>query len=470
MQLPTCSSTTVLLYILTPLLANALSLNVSSSASIKNASSIVAKDMLSYYHGTEPGQIPGLFGQPYLWWEAGAVWGSLIDYWNYTGDSQYVGLVQQALLWQVGPTNDYMTPNETKVEGNDDQAIWALSAMRAAELQFPNPSTSPSWLDLAVNAFNDQASRWDTATCGGGLRWQIFTFNSGYDYKNAISTGAFFQLAARLARYTGNQTYADWAAKSYDWTSSVGFISDDYKVFDGAMVKGNCSVIDRLQWTYAAGTFMYGSAVMTNFTNANATWKTRTDDLLSSMSVFFTGANDTHVTSANPGIMTEVACEPAGTCDTDEYAYKGLTAQWMGQAMQVAPFTTDKILSYLQSSAEGAARQCSGGGNRTACGTHWTKSEYDGKTGLGQELSALNVFLANLAVSSSAPTNANTTVASTTAPKGTSTSSSTTSTTSTSGKPSATSSRPSSGSERSWVASWTLSLVIPAALLSLSLF
>lgn len=44
------------------------------------------------------------------------MWGSLIDYWNYTGDAQYIGLVQQALLSQVGPSNDYMTPNQTKTE------------------------------------------------------------------------------------------------------------------------------------------------------------------------------------------------------------------------------------------------------------------------------------------------------------------------------------------------------------------
>lgn len=141
--------------------------------------------------------------------------------------------------------------------------------MRAAELQFPNPSTSPSWLDLAVNVFNDQASRWDTSTCGGGLRWQIFTFNAGYNYKRAISSGVFFQLAARLARYTGNQTYADWATKSYDWTSSIGFLSQDYKVFDGADINVNCSTLNRLQWTYTAGAFMYGSAVMTNFVRSS---------------------------------------------------------------------------------------------------------------------------------------------------------------------------------------------------------
>lgn len=480
MLLPTRPS--VLLYTISPLLANGLSLDITSSASIKNASSIVAKDMLSYYHGIDPGQDPGVFGGPYLWSESGAAWGSMIDYWNYTGDAQYVALVQRALLWQVGPDNDYMSPNQTKAEGNDDQAIWALTAMRAAELQFPHPSTStsPSWLDLAVNAFNDQVSRWDTSTCGGGLRWQIFNFNQGYDYKNAISTGAFFQLAARLARYTGNQTYADWATKSYDWTSSIGFIDHDYRVFDGALVKGNCSEIDHLQWTYAAGAFMYGSAVMTNFTNTNATWKIRTNELLASMSVFFTGAYNTDGTSGNPGIMTEVACESIGTCDTDQYAYKGLTAQWMGEAMQVAPFTKDVIMSYLQHSAEGAAKQCSGGQNGTTCGTRWTKSEYDGNTGLGQELSALNVFLANLAVNSSAPTNANTTVASTAEANGTTPSSSSTttisgstipssSTTTTSGKPTTTSAKPSSGSQRLWAASWALSFAIPAAVLSLSL-
>lgn len=87
-----------------------------AAASIRNASSIVAKDMLGYYNGSDLGQIPGLFPEPYYWWESAAVWGSLIDYWNYTGDAQYVGLVQQALLWQVGPDNDYMTPNQTKTE------------------------------------------------------------------------------------------------------------------------------------------------------------------------------------------------------------------------------------------------------------------------------------------------------------------------------------------------------------------
>lgn len=142
--------------------------------------------------------------------------------------------------------------------------------MTAAEQQLPNPPSSPSWLRLAQNVFDLQAARWDTSSCGGGLRWQIFTFNSGYDYKNAISAGTFFQLAARLARFTGNQTYADWAEKSYEWTSSVGLIDSDFKVYDGALTTNNCSQPSHLQWTYNAATFLYGSAVMYNLVRGHS--------------------------------------------------------------------------------------------------------------------------------------------------------------------------------------------------------
>jgi len=42
--------------------------------------------MMNYYHGNETGQIPGLLPQPYYWWEAGAMFGSLIDYCEYSQD------------------------------------------------------------------------------------------------------------------------------------------------------------------------------------------------------------------------------------------------------------------------------------------------------------------------------------------------------------------------------------------------
>ena len=139
--------------------------------------------------------------------------------------------------------------------------------MSAAELNFPDPpaSAGTSWLALAQAVFNLQTGRWDSQNCGGGLRWQIFTFNNGYDYKNSISNGGFFQLAARLARYTGNDTYAQWAEKSYDWITSTPLFTPAYTIYDGAQIENNCTVADELQWTYNVGTFLMGAANMYNY-------------------------------------------------------------------------------------------------------------------------------------------------------------------------------------------------------------
>jgi mannan endo-1,6-alpha-mannosidase len=186
--------------------------------------------------------------------------------------------VKQSLEFQVGPNNDYMPTNQTKSEvcrsspfqyvlltrcqGNDDQSTWALTALTALERSFP--AGSQPYLSLAQNVFNNQAARWDDQTCGGGLRWQIFTFNNGYNYKNSMSNGQFFEMAARLARATGNKTYSDWAEKEYTWAETVGLVSAAGAVYDGTDVTTNCTSPNHIQWTASAGTFLYGSAIMYN--------------------------------------------------------------------------------------------------------------------------------------------------------------------------------------------------------------
>ena len=69
--------------------------------------------MMTFYSGNLPGNTPGLLPGPYYWWEAGAMFGQLIDYWNLTGDTTYNDIVSQALQFQVGVDNDYMPANQT---------------------------------------------------------------------------------------------------------------------------------------------------------------------------------------------------------------------------------------------------------------------------------------------------------------------------------------------------------------------
>lgn len=194
------------------------------------------------------------------------MFGTMVEYWYYTGDTTYNSVVEAALISQIGTDDDFMPLNQTKTEGNDDQGFWGMAAMTAAETKFVDPaSTDPGWLALAQGVFNSYVGRWDTSTCGGGLRWQIFTFNSGYDYKNSVANGCLFNIASRLARYTGNATYADWAEKTWTWTESVGLMTPTYDVYDGTSDTTNCTTVDRVQYSYNQGIYLMGAAVMYNY-------------------------------------------------------------------------------------------------------------------------------------------------------------------------------------------------------------
>lgn len=324
------------------------------------------------------------------------MWGGLIDYWKYIDDTSFVETTQQGLLAQIGPAQNFIMPQQTFDEGNDDQVFWCLASMSAAETDFPNPS-SPSWLQLSENCFNNQVSRWDTSTCGGGLKWQIYPQNNyGYNYKNSISNGGLFQLAARLALFTGNSTYSDWANTVWDWTNSVGLMDSNYNVYDGANDETNCSPVTPIQWTYNVGIFMYGAANMYNLTGQQE-WLDRTNGLIQASKEFFWPEGNASAA------MYEAACEPYNTCDNDQYSFKAYLGRWLGKTTIVAPSTAEAIYPLLQTSATAAAQSCSGGSDGVTCGTKWYTGGWDGTRGAGQQLSALEVVQSLLVANGGAP-------------------------------------------------------------------
>ncbi|KAK0626880.1 glycoside hydrolase [Immersiella caudata] len=341
---------------------------------------------MQYYKGNLTGQTPGILPGPppagdYYWWEAGAMWGTLIDYWKLTGDASYNEVITEAMLWQTGPGEDYMPPNVTVSLGNDDQGFWGMTAMLAAENGFPDPPPDkPQWLALAQAVFHTQANpdRHDT-TCNGGLRWQIPLSNQGYNYKNSIANGCFFNLGARLARYTDNQTYADWAEKTWDWMVGVGFMDAEYNIYDGGHVEHNCTDINKAQFSYNNGVFLLGAAYMYNYTNGNDVWRDRVDKLTDATIKTFFPDN----------IAYELACEEHMSCTTDMLSFKGYVHRWMSVVTQVAPFTRDKILPVLRISAEAGLGTCTGEATGRACGFKWNTKTYEGRTGAGQQMNVL---------------------------------------------------------------------------------
>ncbi|KAF7872017.1 uncharacterized protein EAF02_009122 [Botrytis sinoallii] len=353
-----------------------INLDVTSTDSIKSAASIIAKDLVGLYKQSQtPGAPIGVLNEPYSWWESGAMFDTLIQYWRLTGDSQYNQLVTRGLASQRGPNDDFMPLNQTISMGSDDQSIWALAAMSAAEARLGGDQ-NVSWVDLAQATFDEQVLRWDEESCNGGLRWQIFPFNAGYSYKNTMANGNFFQLAARLAVSTNNDTYSEWATTAWNWTQTVGLIDEDHNVFDGADVSTDCSAINKVQFSDNAGTFIAGAAYMYNYTDGDIKWKISLDSLVNrTMSVFFPS-----------GIATETACESINSCTTDQRAFKGVLGKWLVDTIAVAPHTSDLITEQLISSAQAAVKTCRDNG----CGSDWSGNAKNSSTGVGEQINALN--------------------------------------------------------------------------------
>ena len=103
-------------------------------------------------------------------------------------------------------------------------------------------------------------------------------------------------------------------------------------------------------------------------------------------------------------VMFEQACEPFGTCNTDNYSFKAYLSRWLAATTKLAPFTAAFIMPKLQASAVAAAAQCSGGDTGTKCGMKWTdQAKYDGTTGVGQQMGALSVIQSNLIAEAASP-------------------------------------------------------------------
>lgn len=268
-------ATKSVLAVVLPLLANqalaqsTLKLDVDSQDSIKSAAKSLAGGLIAAYNKElNKDHIPGIFGGKTYFWEWGTIWDAIAQYSHLTGDGQYDETLSEALQFQLGDYDAYMPANQTKNLGNDDQSCWGLAAMTAAEVGLAKPKDA-QWVDYAVNVWNTQNWRLESeegtnGTCGGGLRWQIFTFNNGYSYKNAVSNGNFFLLSARLAKFTGNTTYLQAADRVFKWSQDVGLISKDFNVYDGTSADGNCTNINRIQWSNNLGVFVEGSALMAN--------------------------------------------------------------------------------------------------------------------------------------------------------------------------------------------------------------
>ena len=78
----------------------------------------------------------------------------------------------------------------------------------------------------------------------------------------------------------------------------------------------------------------------------------------------------------------------------------------MAASVKVMPSLYTTFQPYFEASALAAAAQCTGtadGVYNAACGTRWYEGHWDGTYGIGQQMSAMEIMLANLIQQSRSP-------------------------------------------------------------------
>lgn len=102
--------------------------------------------------------------------------------------------------------------------------------------------------------------------------------------------------------------------------------------------------------------------------------------------------------------MTEYACEPSANCNKDQRSFKAYLARWLAVSVQLAPFTANTIVPWLQTSAGAAFKVCSGGApGGVVCGRRWYQPKDDGTRDIGNQMTAMSIMQSNLALKRPGP-------------------------------------------------------------------
>lgn len=93
-------------------------------------------------------------------------------------------------------------------------------------------------------------------------------------------------------------------------------------------------------------------------------------------------------------IISDITCEPINKCDRNQKTFKAYFTSWLGFMSLIVPSNvTAEMMGKFKSSAVAAGQQCSGGSDGKHCGVRWTKkTEWDGTSGLEQQMSVLGVL------------------------------------------------------------------------------
>lgn len=284
------------------------------------------------------------------WWQSGNALQALLDYMLKTRSTKYMGAVDNTVALQRQPLPWWPEGGgEFRADSTDDTGWWALAMVRSYDL-----TRDPQYLDIARTDEEYIRDYWDDV-CGGGVWWDI----PAKTYKNAISIELYIKLLASLHnRIRGDSVYLERAVEAWGWFRDSGMINDSGLVNDGLQTQsGSCDSNLGTTWTYNQGVILGGLTELFRATGDRGyltSARRIADAVIASPSL------------SPGGILTE-PCEPAGSCNADQAAFKGIFARSLDELDRVLP--SHPYRRYLRAQADSA--YAFDRNSRDQYGLHW---------------------------------------------------------------------------------------------------
>ncbi|PLW27519.1 hypothetical protein PCANC_25144 [Puccinia coronata f. sp. avenae] len=339
-------------------------LDINNLEALKAAASMAMKNLMSYYKPNSE----GTFSETQTpWHESGMIWDMHFDYARWSGDTQFLPTVTQALFHQSrGDAHNFLGPNDqTEGQWNDD-ILWPSQVSAAAAEFFGAASTIPGgnskWIELAERTFH-QASTKDQldAKCGGGIYWYRDRKSAKKGpYKSLITQLEFISQGARNYLINRDRDTLKLSQQILSWVMSSGLGNARTGILlDGVSVT-DCGKFRKQQWSYNYGQLL-GSLAWLNRATGNTAY-------LDFGLPFFDVSRRVFAPS---NIITE-PCEATRSCNRDQQGFKAIYARNLVYYYQQT--NNQRVKTQIRdmistSVAAMVSRSCDANYN---CGGNWT--------------------------------------------------------------------------------------------------
>uniref|UniRef100_A0A914XTJ0 Glycoside hydrolase family 76 protein n=1 Tax=Plectus sambesii TaxID=2011161 RepID=A0A914XTJ0_9BILA len=250
-----------------------------------------------------------LNGDPLGVWHTWNGLEAMIDYSNYSGDSNF-----DKMSFDVAGNFVLLAQ---AMSYYDDDALWAGIALVKAYRKSP----SVFYITGAKGVFDELVGYWDSK-CNGGVWW-----SHEKTYKNAITNELFLMLAIDLYEETGDVNYYNWAIREYNWFLASGMLNSDNLINDG--LTDQCVTNNGTTWTYNQGVILGGLAGLARINPGNAsTYLNLADKIVRAVA-----AHLTMNSSEGKAILKESVVD-----GEDGEQFKGIFMRYLAQLIAV---TTD---------------------------------------------------------------------------------------------------------------------------------